>query len=76
MDAHNEMLDEIMKDMEVSVCDIIRNRSLVVMENYRSGCITLDEAADSIDALARMNESRALAMEAMRKVFAKEVGGK
>lgn len=69
----NEMLEEIMKDMVVSICDIIRNRALVVMESYRSGCLTLDEAAESIGALSQMDHNRALAMESMRKVLTKGV---
>lgn len=70
------MLNEIMKDMEESVRDIIRSHALAALEDYRVGSITLDEAAESIGVLADMDKKRKLITAAVRKTLAGEGNGK
>ena len=69
------MLNEIIKDMEESARDIIRSHALTVLEDYRVGGITLDEAAESIGVLARMEKRSTLIAAAVGKTLAGERGG-
>lgn len=70
------MLNEIMKEMEKSISGIFRGRALDVMESYKAGTITLEEASELIDRLARMEKYCALTVAAMHKTLAEEGGGK
>lgn len=68
------MLNEITKEMEESVRDIIRSHALAVLEDYHVGSITLDEAAESIGVLARMEKRCTLIAAAIGKMLASERG--
>ena len=46
------------------------------MESYKAGTITLEEASELIDRLARMEKYCALTVAAMHKTLAEEGGGK
>lgn len=68
------MLNEMIKEMEESARAIIRSHTLTVLEDYRVGSITLDEVAESIGVLARMEKRRALIAAAVCKMLASERG--
>lgn len=70
------MLNEIVKGVEESARDIIRSHALTVLEDYRVGSITLDEAAESIGVLARMEKRRRFISVAVGKALAGEGGDK
>lgn len=69
------MLNEIVREMEESTRDIIRSHALTVLEDYRVGSVTLDEAAESIGALADMDKKRKLIAVAVGKTLVGEGGG-
>lgn len=69
------MLNKIMNQMEKCVSGIFRGRALDVMESYKAGTITLEEASELIDRLARMEKYCALTVAAMHKTLAEEGGG-
>lgn len=68
------MLNKIMNQMEKCVSGIFRGRALDVMESYKAGTITLEEASELIDRLARMEKYCALTVAAMHKTLAEEGG--
>lgn len=70
------MLNKIMNQMEKCVSGIFRGRALDVMESYKAGTITLEEASELIDRLARMEKYCALTVAAMHKTLAEEGEGK
>lgn len=70
------MLNEIVKEIEESTHNTIRSHALTVLEDYRVGSITLDEAAESIGVLADMDKKRKLIAVAVGKTLAGEGGGK
>lgn len=70
------MLSDIMDELEKCVSGMFRGRALDVMESYKAGIITLEEASELIDRLARMEKYCALTVAAMHKTLAEEGGGK
>ena len=68
-------MNEIMKEIEESTHNTIRSHALTVLEDYRVGSVTLDEAAESISTLADMDKKRKLIAAAVCKTLAGEVGG-
>ena len=70
------MLNKIMNQMEKCVSGIFRGCALDVMESYKAWTITLEEASELIDRLARMEKYCALTVAAMHKTLAEEGGGK
>lgn len=70
------MLNEIVREIEESTHDTIRSHALTVLEGYRVGSITLDEAAESIGVLARMEKRHRLISVAVGKALAGEGGDK
>lgn len=70
------MLSDIMDELEKCVSGMFRSRALDVMESYKAGTITLEEASELIDRLARMEKYCALTVAAMHKTLAEEGGGK
>ena len=70
------MLSDIMDELEKCVSGMFRGRALDVMESYKAGTITLEEASELIDRLARMEKYCALTVAAMHKTLAEEGGGK
>lgn len=70
------MLSDIMKEMEESARNIFRERALYEMESYKAGAITLEEVAELVGRLARMEKYCALTVAAMRKAIANEGGSK
>lgn len=70
------MMNEIIKEIEESVRTIIRSHAITVLEDYPVGSITLDEVAESIGVLARMEERCKLIAVAAGKTLAGEGGDK
>jgi hypothetical protein len=70
------MLSDIMDELEKCVSGMFRGRALDVMESYKAGTITLEEASELIDRLARMEKYCALTVAAMHKTLAEEGGNK
>lgn len=70
------MLSDIMDELEKCVSGMFRGRALDAMESYKAGTITLEEASELIDRLARMEKYCALTVAAMHKTLAEEGGGK
>jgi hypothetical protein len=70
------MLSDIMDELEKCVSGMFRGRALDVMESYKAGTITLEEASELIDRLARMEKYCALTVAAMHKTLAEEGGSK
>lgn len=70
------MLSDIMDELEKCVSGMFRGRALDVMESYKAGTITLEEASELIDRLARMEKYCALTVAAMHRTLAEEGGGK
>lgn len=69
------MLSDIMDELEKHVSGAFRGRALDVMESYKAGTITLEEAAGLIDRLARMEKYCALNVAMMHKTLESEMKG-